>query len=177
MEITPAARVAAGPTPVIAEWAAELKQAEFTDGTIVGADIHLTGNLRAAFPRARVIDASAPPAAYPDRRTRLACLDRLARHEFQRERNVAIMPELLSTYLTKELKVDLRGPGRAWRHPARSDRVGRQGRDAVLPAHRPVGRLRLARASGSSSRFTIMPSGKSAGSGSTRSTRVPCRGR
>jgi hypothetical protein len=130
MEITTCREGGCRPYTPIAEWAAALKQAEFTDGTIVGADIHLTGNLRAAFPRARVIDASAPPAAYPDRRTRLACLIVWRDTNFNESRNVAIMPEVLSTYLTKELKVDL--PDLGARGAIRRDLIGSDDKAATL---------------------------------------------
>jgi len=130
MEITTCREGGCRPYTPIAEWAAALKQAEFTDGTIVGADIHLTGNLRAAYPRARVIDASAPPAAYPDRRTRLACLIVWRDTNFNESRNVAIMPEVLSTYLTKELKVDL--PDLGARGAIRRDLIGSDDKAATL---------------------------------------------
>ena len=95
----------------MADWAAALKQAEFTEGTIVGADPHLTGNLRAAFPRARVLDASAPANAYPPRRTRSACLIVWRDTTFNETRNVAVIPEALADYLKTELNVQLRDRG------------------------------------------------------------------
>ena len=99
------------PYAPIADWAAALKQAEFTEGTIVGADPHLTGNLRAAFPRARVLDASAPANAYPPRRTRSACLIVWRDTTFNETRNVAVIPEALADYLKTELNVQLRDRG------------------------------------------------------------------
>jgi len=99
------------PYTPFAEWASGLRQAEFSDGTIVGADPHLTGNLRAAFPRARVLDASAPPAAYPPRRTRKACLIVWRDTTFNETRNIAVMPPELSEYLEKELGAPLRDKG------------------------------------------------------------------
>lgn len=111
MEIATCREGGCRPYAPIADWAAALKQAEFTDGTIVGADPHLTGNLRAAFPRARVIDASAPASAYPPRRTRVACLIVWRETAFNETRNVAIMPQALSDYLEAELNVRLRDKG------------------------------------------------------------------
>ena len=99
------------PYAPIADWAAALKQAEFTEGTIVGSDPHLTGNLRAAFPRARVLDASAPANAYPPRRTRSACLIVWRDTTFNETRNVAVIPEALADYLKTELNVQLRDRG------------------------------------------------------------------
>ena len=89
-------------TPV-QDWAQELKRAGFTEGTIVGADRHLTGNLRAAFPRARVIDAAMPPQAFPAPKTNGACLVVWRDTEFNEQRNVAIMPRELVAYLTDKL--------------------------------------------------------------------------
>jgi zinc transporter ZupT len=46
-------------------WAEHLAAAGFSAGTLVGADPHLTGNLRARLPGARAVDASFPPGAFP----------------------------------------------------------------------------------------------------------------
>ena len=54
-------------------------KAGFEQGTIVGADKHLTGNLRGAFPNARVMDASIPPEAFPRRAHRRRVPRRVAR--------------------------------------------------------------------------------------------------
>ena len=97
-------------TPV-ASWAEALREAGFQQGTIVGADLHLMGNLRAAFPRARVIDASVAPDAYPERKSNGACLIVWRDTRFNDTRNVALMPEELSTYLEQELHVRLRDKG------------------------------------------------------------------
>lgn len=97
-------------TPVAA-WASALKEAGFTQGTIVGADTHLTGNLRAAFPRARVLDASIGVSAFPARTTAGACLVVWRDTRFNETRNIALMPEELSTYLEGELGVKLRDKG------------------------------------------------------------------
>jgi hypothetical protein len=76
-------------------WAEALRQAGFEGGTIVGADRHLTGNLRAAFPEARVMDASLAPAAFPPPQIRGACLAVW--------RNDIVMPSDLMEYLTQQL--------------------------------------------------------------------------
>lgn len=99
------------PYAPISEWSMALRQAGFTEGTIVGADVHLTGNLRAAFPRARVMDATIAPEAFPERRTRGACLIVWRDTRFNETRNVALMPEELSTYLETELGARLRDKG------------------------------------------------------------------
>ncbi len=78
------------------EWASELRRAGFEYGTIVGADKHLTGNLRAALPDARVIDASLPLTALPPARTDGACLAVW--------RDATVMPPDLAAYLDEELK-------------------------------------------------------------------------
>ena len=97
-------------TPVSA-WAEALREAGFQQGTIVGADPHLTGNLRAAFPRARVLDASVAPEAYPARQSNGACLVVWRDTRFNDSLNVALMPEELSTYLEQDLSVRLRDKG------------------------------------------------------------------
>jgi len=89
-------------TPV-KDWAEELKKAGFEEGTIVGADRHLTGNLRAAFPRARVLDAAMPPEAFPPPKTNGACLVVWRDTEFDTRRNIAVMPRELVDYLTNQL--------------------------------------------------------------------------
>jgi len=91
------------PYTPIREWADELKKAGFEDGTIVGADRHLTGNLRAAFPHARVVDAAMPPTAFPAPKTNGACLVVWRDTEFNEQRNVAVMPRELVAYLTDRL--------------------------------------------------------------------------
>ena len=83
------------PYAPIRDWASELRKAGFTEGTIVGADKHLTGNLRGALPRARVLDASIPPDALPAAHTNGACLAVW--------RNETVMPEALAAYLEDEL--------------------------------------------------------------------------
>lgn len=99
------------PYAPISDWAAALKEAGFTDGTIVGSDLHLAGNLRAAFPRARVLDASISPDAFPPRRTNGACLIVWRDTRFNETRNVALMPEDLSTYIENDLNSRLRDKG------------------------------------------------------------------
>ncbi len=89
-------------TPV-REWAAELREAGFTQGTIVGADKHLTGNLRGAFPRSRVLDASLPVESLPPPRAEGACLAVW--------RDDTVMPEALATYLSEDLGAPPRDMG------------------------------------------------------------------
>lgn len=90
-------------TPV-KDWARELRKAGFSQGTIVGADKHLTGNLRGAFPKTRVLDASIPVTAFPAPRTRGACLAVW--------RDEPLMPEALGDYLEQKL-----GAGNVDREP------------------------------------------------------------
>ena len=99
------------PYAPISAWAEALRDAGFQQGTIVGADPHLTGNLRAAFPRARVLDASISPDAFPERQTAGACLVVWRDTRFNDTLNVALMPEELSTYMEQELNVILRDKG------------------------------------------------------------------
>lgn len=89
-------------TPVAA-WAVELKKSGFSQGTIVGAEKHLTGNFRAQLPRARVMDASLAPAAFPAASTHGACLAVW--------RDNPVMPEELATYLEKGLRAPPRDRG------------------------------------------------------------------
>jgi hypothetical protein len=103
MEIAMCREGGCRPYTPVQSWAQELKNAGFTEGTIVGADKHLTGNLRGAFPRARVIDASIPPEAYPQPKTNGACLVVWRDTEFNEARNMAIMPRELVTYLGDRL--------------------------------------------------------------------------
>lgn len=111
MEINQCAEGGCRPyTPIVA-WADALKEAGFTEGTIVGADPHLTGNLRAAFPRARVVDASIGVSAFPARRTNGACLIVWRDTRFNESRNVALMPEELSSYVETDLNARLRDKG------------------------------------------------------------------
>ena len=65
----------------IKDWAVELKKAGFMQGTIVGADKHLTGNLRGAFPRTRVLDASIPVESLPGAAHRWRVPGRVARRD------------------------------------------------------------------------------------------------
>lgn len=81
-------------TPAAA-WAAELKKLGFTQGTIVGAEKHLTGNLRALLPNARVMDASLAPAAFPAPSSHAACLAVW--------RDSPLLPDDLAAYLTDRL--------------------------------------------------------------------------
>jgi hypothetical protein len=111
MEINQCAEGGCRPYAPIVAWADALKQAGFTEGTIVGADPHLTGNLRAAFPRARVLDASIGVEAFPARRTNGACLIVWRDTRFNESRNVALMPEELSSYVEKDLGSRLRDKG------------------------------------------------------------------
>jgi hypothetical protein len=103
MEIAMCREGGCRPYTPVKEWAEELKKAGFTEGTIVGADRHLTGNLRAAFPRARVIDAAMPPEAFPAATSNGACLVVWRDTEFNEQRNIAIMPRELVTYLADRL--------------------------------------------------------------------------
>jgi hypothetical protein len=99
------------PYAPVAEWAAELRESGFSQGTIVGADKHLTGNLRGALPRARVMDAGIAPGAFPPATTNGACLAVWRDTEFNEERNVAIMPRELEAYLTEKLGAQPRDSG------------------------------------------------------------------
>ncbi len=89
-------------TPVRA-WADELAKAGFNGGTIVGADEHLTGNLRAAFPRARVMDAALAPSSFPAASTYGACLAVW--------RDYTVMPDALADYLENDLRAPPRDRG------------------------------------------------------------------
>lgn len=97
-------------TPV-REWAAELRDLGFSQGTIVGADRHLTGNLRGALPRARVLDASIAPDAFPSARTNGACLAVWRDTTFDEKRNIALMPADLEAYLKDKLGAEPRDAG------------------------------------------------------------------
>lgn len=97
-------------TPIQA-WASELKDAGFKNGTIVGADPHLTGNLRGAFPYARVLDASVSPSSFPPAEGNGSCLVVWRDTRFNEARNIAIMPEQLSTYIREKLDTSLRDEG------------------------------------------------------------------
>ncbi|HEV7692603.1 MAG TPA: glycosyltransferase family 39 protein [Hyphomonadaceae bacterium] len=90
------------PYAPITAWADELKNSGFEYGTIVGADKHLTGNLRAAFPKARVLDASIAPDAFPPPATNGACLA-VWREETD-------MPGDLTAYLSEDLLTTPTGP-------------------------------------------------------------------
>lgn len=91
------------PYTPIPEWEDELRSSGFSVGTIVGSDTHLTGNLRAAFPNARVIDAKFAPGAYPKASTNGACLAVW--------RNETVMPQDLADYLVIELGAQPRDRG------------------------------------------------------------------
>jgi hypothetical protein len=97
-------------TPV-AEWAVELREAGFSQGTIVGADRHLTGNLRGLLPRARVLDASISLNAFPPARTNGACLAVWRDTTFDENRNIALMPPELEAYLREKLGAEPRDSG------------------------------------------------------------------
>lgn len=103
LEITTCREGGCRPYTPVKEWAAELKRAGFEEGTIVGADVHLSGNMRAAFPRARVLDASIPPSAFPEPKTNGACLVVWRDTQFDTKRKIALMPEPLVTYLSDQL--------------------------------------------------------------------------
>ncbi len=94
-EIAMCSEAGCRPYTPVPEWEDELRHAGFSVGTIVGADPHLTGNLRAAFPEARVLDTRFAPAAYPAASTNGACLVVW--------RNVTVMPESLADYLVIQL--------------------------------------------------------------------------
>jgi hypothetical protein len=91
------------PYTPIPEWASELRKAGFTEGTIVGADKHLTGNLRGAFRNTRVLDASIAREAFPAPRTQGACLAVWRESNFDEDRRIAVMPPELRAYLQEEL--------------------------------------------------------------------------
>ncbi len=92
------------PYAPIAAWAEELRSSGFEAGTIVGADPHLTGNLRGAMLEARVMDASLPADSFPPAVTRGACLAVWRETLFDAERKVAVMPAKLASYLNDELR-------------------------------------------------------------------------
>ncbi len=94
-EIAMCAEDGCRPYTPIPEWEAELRASGFSVGTIVGADPHLTGNLRKAFPEARVLDAKHAPGAYPPASTNGACLVVW--------RNETVMPQDLADYLVIQL--------------------------------------------------------------------------
>jgi Dolichyl-phosphate-mannose-protein mannosyltransferase len=103
MEITMCDEGGCRPYAPVKDWAVELKKAGFAQGTILGADKHLTGNLRGALPRARVLDASIPPSAFPAPKGNGSCLVVWRETRFDEERKVAVMPEALSKYLREKL--------------------------------------------------------------------------
>jgi hypothetical protein len=91
------------PYSPVAAWAEQLKKSGFTQGTIVGAEKHLTGNLRGQLPKARVLDASIAPIAFPGATTHAACLAVW--------RDNPVMPEELFNYLRDSLKAPPRDRG------------------------------------------------------------------
>jgi hypothetical protein len=99
------------PYAPIPQWAEELRNAGFDYGTIVASDKHLAGNLRGAFPNARVMDASIPPEAFPPPKTDGACLAVWRETVFDEERRIAVMPPDLKSYLDEELFASPRDPG------------------------------------------------------------------
>jgi hypothetical protein len=104
MEITTCDEGGCRPYTPIREWAAELKKAGFSGGTIVGDDEHLTGNLRGAFPKARVLDAAIAPSAFPAAKTNGACLAVWRSDD-------TVMPEALAKYLADKLGAPPRDRG------------------------------------------------------------------
>lgn len=96
-------------TPV-EPWADELRLAGFNSGTIVGADPHLTGNLRAAFPRARVLDASLPLGAMPSPQTYGQCLV-VWRDTDAIAGDLLVMPPELADFLVLDLETPPRDMG------------------------------------------------------------------
>lgn len=92
-------------------WAEELRKAGFKTGTIIGADPHLTGNLRSAFPYARILDASVSPSSFPPPESNGSCLVVWRDTRFNEARNIAIMPEALSAYIRDSLGASLRDEG------------------------------------------------------------------
>lgn len=95
LEINECAGLCRGYTPV-KELAGALKDSGFSVGTIVGDDLHLTGNLRGALTQARVLDASLPLPHLPAPKTRGACLAVW--------RDDPTMPKELSAFLDERLK-------------------------------------------------------------------------
>lgn len=83
------------PYSPVAAWADQLRKSGFSEGTIVGAEKHLTGNLRGQLPKARVMDASLAPAAFPAASTHGACLAVW--------RDTPVMPKDLAAYLATRL--------------------------------------------------------------------------
>ncbi|MBI1361819.1 MAG: hypothetical protein GC155_16205 [Alphaproteobacteria bacterium] len=101
------------PYSPVAAWADELERRGFSEGTIVGDEKHLTGNLRALLPHARVMDASLAPGAFPAPKSHGACLAVW--------RDNPVMPQRLADYLTKRLHAPPhdRGPEDAIRRTLR----------------------------------------------------------
>jgi hypothetical protein len=91
------------PYAPVKAWSEQLVKSGFTEGTIVGADKHLTGNLRALLPHARVIDASLPAQAFPPASTNGACLAVW--------RDYTVMSDDLAAYLTDQLDAPPRDRG------------------------------------------------------------------
>ena len=91
------------PYSPVAAWAEQLKKSGFGEGTIVGAEKHLTGNLRGQLPRARVLDASLALVAFPAPTTHGACLAVW--------RDNPVMPEELFDYLSRQLDAPPRDRG------------------------------------------------------------------
>ncbi len=97
------------PYAPVAAWTAQIEDMGFTNGTLVGADRHLTGNIRALAPRLRVMDASLPAAAFPEPFGRGGCLAVW--------RDTTVMPDALADYLEYDLQAPPhdRGPDGAIR--------------------------------------------------------------
>ncbi len=82
----------------IDEFAQNLSMEGFANGTIIGADPHLTGNLRTQFPNARILDAHYHVSAFPAATGKGACL------AVWRDED-AKMPNNLAKYLNEELGI------------------------------------------------------------------------
>lgn len=90
------------PYAPVAAWAEELREVGFEGGTLVGADTHLMGNLRAELPEARVLDAGLPVVSPPSATSHGACLAVW--------RNSGTLPDDLASFLTDQLEVRIEDP-------------------------------------------------------------------
>ena len=84
----------------VRDWAEALELEGFRQGTIIGAEVLVTGNLRHAFPHARVLDATHPLSTYP-----APSIDRGACVAVWRDEPQ--MPDLLADYLSSEMDMSV----------------------------------------------------------------------
>jgi hypothetical protein len=92
------------------ELAQEMKSAGFQGGgTVLTKGFHIGGNLRVAFPEARIIDADYPPTAWPEPAGSNQCL---LVWPLRDGAGAEIAPAELERYLADELGGDARSPHR-----------------------------------------------------------------